>query len=105
MIYFYSINYKNWRETPKQYLKWNPRFAIAKGVWLKVSYTHAIVVKDSNGKYIQAVKQRVFPTDSGVLLQVNIIARNTGSDVSYHTKFEFYFEDGITFLSECFNSN
>ena len=104
MIYYYSLNYKNWRETPKKYLKWNSRFASAKGAWLKVSYSYAVVVKDSNDKYVRAVDQRVFPTDSGVL-QVNITAKNTGSDVSYHTKFELYFEDGITFLTQCFNSN
>lgn len=104
MIYYTYVKYTNWRGKSKSIGEIAPatKYSTATGAWIKVSYSYAVVTLNDEGKYVKSVDQRVFASDSGVV-QVNITAKNTGNDISYNTKFDIYFDEGVSFITNSFN--
>ena len=106
MIHFSTVQYKTEKERSKSVAEQAPvvKYSNAKGAWLKVSYSYAVVVEDANGTYHRSPDQKIYATDSGVV-QVNVTAKNTGTKMSYFTNFELFFDEGVQFLKEQFRSD
>ena len=69
IIYYTATHYKTDKNKLKVVSEQGPasKYSNAKGAWLKVSYSYAVVIEDANGTYHLSPDQRVYATDSGVV--------------------------------------
>jgi hypothetical protein len=100
------VTYNDWRNKQLTVYEEEPmkKYASAKGAWLQLSYAYQVVTLDENGNYVIAIDQRVYEGDYGIV-QVNVTAKNVGDSISYYTKFELDYADGVTFLENNFSPN
>ena len=100
------VTYNDWRNKQLTVYEEEPmkKYASAKGAWLQLSYAYQVVTLDENGNYVVAIDQRVYESDYGIV-QVNVTAKNVGDSISYYTKFQIDYADGVTFLENNFSPN
>ena len=71
------------------------RYSTSSGPWITlVAASKIIVVKDDNGKYVEALDQDVYPGDAGTV-KVTLSALNSGNQPSYGTSYTINFYNNV----------
>ena len=71
------------------------RYSTSSGPWITlVAASKVIVVKDDNGKYVEALDQDVYPGDAGTV-KVTLSALNSGNQPSYGTSYTINFYNNV----------
>ena len=78
------------------------RTVAVKGAWISVSYSSALVISDGAGGYKASTDQRIYATDVSLTLQVNLTAKNIGTDVAYNVNYTLNLAQGVTVLTNLF---
>ena len=106
MLDYAYVTYKDWRNKQLTVYEEEPmkKYASAKGAWLQLMYAYQVVTLNENGEYVVAIDQRVYEGDTGIV-QVNVTAKNVGDSISYYTKFQVDYANGVEFLENNFNPN
>ena len=80
------------------------RYSSVKGAWVVMSFNSAVMTVDENGNYVQSIDQSVYATDSGIM-QVNLTAKNTGSDDAHETNFTVFLAPDVSVITDSIDTN
>ena len=75
------------------------RTVSVKGAWISISYATQLVINNGNGGYSAASIQTIFATDTSLTMQVNLTAKNIGTDVAYNVNYTLVLAPGVTVLT------